>query len=88
MTSPSNESIGQLLGVSHAAVSRYKSGDRVPELDVMARIAELYDWSIDRQYKARQEGTYASEFIARVSAGPAGGTVGQDAPANQQAGRG
>jgi transcriptional regulator with XRE-family HTH domain len=66
VTTPSNEAIGQQLGVSHATVSRYKSGDRFPELDVMAKIAELFDWTMDDQYKARQTGTFADEFNRRV----------------------
>lgn len=66
MTTPSNEAIGQQLGVSHATVSRYKSGDRFPELDVMAKIADLLNWTMDDQYKARQDGTFADEFNTRI----------------------
>jgi transcriptional regulator with XRE-family HTH domain len=86
VTTPSNEAIGQQLGVSHATVSRYKSGDRFPELDVMAKIAELYDWTMDEQYAARQNGTFADEFNRRVR-GVAGsdsvGAVVQAPSANQ-----
>jgi len=88
MTAPSNEQIGQALEVSHAAVSRYRSGDRFPELDVMARIANLLDWSMDDQYKARQAGTYANEFSQRMAASPALGTLVEDAAPDQQASTG
>lgn len=83
MTAPSNELVGQVLGVSHAAVSRYKSGDRLPTIDVMGKIAEVLGWSIDDQYAARQSGNYASEFAARVSNHAALGAVGQAATTDQ-----
>lgn len=84
MTTPSNEVVGQLLGVSHATVSRYKSGDRLPELDTMAKITEVYGWTLDDQYQARKNGTYASEFTSRISDCSARGTLVKDATPNQQ----
>jgi transcriptional regulator with XRE-family HTH domain len=78
VTVPSNEEVGRLLGVSHAAVSRYKSGDRSPTIDVMGKIAVLFGWSMDDQYQARQNGTYASEFTERVAGGAALGTVAEN----------
>ena len=91
MSAPSNEYVGQLLGVSHASVSRYKSGDRLPELDTMAQIAQVFAWPLDDQYQARQNGTYADEFAKRVNAladRPAVGTVVQEKAENQQASKG
>lgn len=87
MTSPTNDEIGQLIGVTHATVSRYKSGDRLPTIDVMGQIAEAFKWSMDDQYAARQAGTYASEFSQRVAARAAVGALGENAATNQQ-GRG
>jgi transcriptional regulator with XRE-family HTH domain len=84
VTYPSNEEVGRVLGVSHATVSRYRSGDRFPELDVMARIAEIYDWSMDDQYKAKTRGTYANEFSSRVADRAALGALVQDATPDQQ----
>lgn len=85
MTAPSNETVGQLLGVSHASVSRYKSGDRLPELDVMAQIAQVFEWPLDDQYAARQNGTYADEFtkrVGRLGDHPAVGAVVEEATSN------
>jgi transcriptional regulator with XRE-family HTH domain len=84
VTTLSNEKIGQLLGVSHATVSRYKSGDRFPELDNMARIADVFGWGLDEQYAARQDGTYADKFNERlVVFSNTVGAVGEETPANQ-----
>lgn len=86
MTTPSNETVGQLLGVSHASVSRYKSGDRLPELDVMAQVAQVFSWSLDEQYSARKNGTYADEFTERINTladRPAVGTLVQEATPDQ-----
>lgn len=83
MTAPSNDAVGRLLEVSHATVSRYKSGDRFPELDVLYRISTLFEWSIDDQYRARMNGTYADEFSKRVADHPALGAVVKDAAPDQ-----
>ena len=83
MTAPSNETIGQLLGVSHATISRYRSGDRLPNIDMMGVIARKLNWSLDDQYKARQSGSYAREFIAHLPSDLAGGALGEDAASNQ-----
>lgn len=58
----SNIKLGELLGLSHASVSRYRSGDRLPSSGVMAQISRLTGWTMDSQYKARDEGTYPAEF--------------------------
>lgn len=68
MTAPKNTVLGKELGVSHATVSRWKSGDRLPELENMAAIAEVLGWSLDAQWAARQKGNYADEFSSRVAA--------------------
>jgi transcriptional regulator with XRE-family HTH domain len=62
-----NEELGELLGISHATVSRIKSGHRLPSLGVMDKIRELYGWSIDDQTDARNGDTYAIEFNQRVA---------------------
>lgn len=76
MTEPSNTALGELLGVSHATVSRWRSGDRLPELANMQKIAKILGWSLDDQVKARDSGRYASEFSRRVAAMELGNPVG------------
>lgn len=58
----SNTELGAALGVSHASVSRIRSGDRLPSIRVMSRIATLTGWDVGEQVEAREEGTYAEEF--------------------------
>lgn len=58
----SNIQLGKLIGLSHASVSRIRSGDRLPSIRAMARIARLCDWSIDDQVAAREAGNYPEEF--------------------------
>lgn len=67
MRAPTNDALGELLGVSHAMVSRYRSGDRLPSIEVMDKIREVYGWSIDDQVAARNAGTYHEEFSALVA---------------------
>jgi transcriptional regulator with XRE-family HTH domain len=69
-TSPTNEELAGLLGVSHATVSRIRSGDRLPSLQVMQKIRELYGWTLDEQWDARNAGTYADQFCRTVDQGP------------------
>lgn len=50
-----NQALGDALGVSHAQVSRYRSGDRVPTDLVMLKIGRLTDWPVEQQIKAKYE---------------------------------
>lgn len=50
-----NQALGDALGVSHAQVSRYRSGHRVPTDLVMLKIWRLTDWSVEEQIKAKYE---------------------------------
>lgn len=88
MTTPSNETIGGVLGVSHATVSRYRSGDRFPNQTVQARIEKVYGWSMTDQYQARQAGNYASEFTKRVVDRTPLGAVGEGKAPDQRSGEG
>lgn len=60
----SNTKLGELLDLSHASVSRIRSGDRLPSLKVMSVIAGLTGWSLDDQQTARTTNTYAEQFEA------------------------
>lgn len=48
-----NQALGDALGVSHAQVSRYRSGDRVPTDLVMLKIWRLTDWTLEEQISAK-----------------------------------
>jgi hypothetical protein len=50
-----NQALGDALGVSHAQVSRYRSGDRVPTDLVMVKIWRLTDWTVEEQIRAKYE---------------------------------
>jgi hypothetical protein len=67
-----NQALGDALGVSHAQVSRYRSGHRVPTDLVMLKIWRLTDWSVEEQIRAKYE------QLAAVKA--AGGDGQPDAP--------
>lgn len=60
----SNAKLGVLLDLTHASVSRIRSGDRLPSTDVMATISRLTGWTMDEQYECRTNGTYAEKFDA------------------------
>lgn len=64
----SNSELGVRLGVSHATVSRIRSGNRLPSIGVMSRISELTGWSINDQVQARNEGRYSEQFDMAFSA--------------------
>lgn len=49
----SNIALGDSLGVSHATISRIRSGDRTPSVDLMLRISKLMDWALEEQVEAR-----------------------------------
>lgn len=86
MSSPSNTALGDLLGVSHATVSRWRSGDRLPELTNMQKIAQTLDWPLTDQVDARDSGKYADEFSKRVGSlelDDSVGAVGKETPQDQ-----
>jgi transcriptional regulator with XRE-family HTH domain len=62
-----NTEIAKTLDVQHTTVSRYRSGDRVPSLDVMLKIAEEYDWGLELQALSRQAGTWHEGFEAALA---------------------
>lgn len=57
-----NKQVGADLFVSHATVSRIRSGDRLPSIDLMLQIEKVTRWKLDRQIRARQDGSYAAKF--------------------------
>jgi transcriptional regulator with XRE-family HTH domain len=61
-TTVTNEQIARDLNMSDSMVSRLRSGDRLPSFATMQVIASRYNWPIDQQARARNEGTYAKSF--------------------------
>lgn len=60
------------LGVSLATVSRVRSQDRNPTLDLMSRISKVYGWPIGEQATAWEAGKWLHGFedlIQRLSSG-------------------
>lgn len=64
---PPHSAVAKVLGLTVATVSRIRSGDRLPSLNVMRLISESYDWSLDDQLVSRDEGTYANEFNRQLA---------------------
>lgn len=57
-----NEAVAKRLGLTHSAISRIRSGDRMPSFHTMQVIEVEFGWSIADQSEARRLDQYASEF--------------------------
>jgi transcriptional regulator with XRE-family HTH domain len=66
--SMSNPEVGDLLGVHFTFASRIRSGRRTPSLTTMVKIRDVFDWSLDDQAKAIQNGTYPALLEQRIDA--------------------
>jgi len=62
-----NQRVAEDLGVTHSAVSRIRTGDRHPSLELMVTIAKRYGWTTDRQVAAVHDRKYATEFEATLT---------------------
>ena len=72
--SVNNQDVANRLGVSRAAVSRFRNGSRVPRPATRARIAELLDWPIGTQAELEAAGKWAEGFeqaLCRLQPQPA-----------------
>jgi transcriptional regulator with XRE-family HTH domain len=72
-TAATNPEVGKLVGLSYSGVSRIRSGDRYPSLQVMRKIAAAYSWPVSEQLDLipdnKKPGTaYALEFERRIAA--------------------
>lgn len=67
VVAPTNQEVGERIGLTHSSVSRLRSGARLPSVPTMARIQEVYGWSVQEQVEARGRGTYADEFEAAIA---------------------
>lgn len=59
-----NSQIAEALGLSESGVSRLRSGDRLPSLEVMQKIELKYGWTVQGQSNARQAGDWTKAFVA------------------------
>lgn len=57
-----NQRVAEDLGVTHATISRIRSGDRLPSLALMLTIEKVTRWRLSAQVRWRQEGKYATAF--------------------------
>lgn len=57
-----NESVAELLGISHSMVSRMRSGDRFPSVRLMTRIEVTFGWKMSAQAKVFGTVRYADGF--------------------------
>jgi transcriptional regulator with XRE-family HTH domain len=62
-----NQEVGELIGLSHSAVSRIRRGERNPSFDVMMKIDQKFDWPLEQQIVAKVEGYYATYFEGRLA---------------------
>jgi transcriptional regulator with XRE-family HTH domain len=62
VTSPTNAEVGEKIGLTHSAVSRIRSGDRLPSLAAMRAIEKAYGWTRYHQLLARDQHAYAAAF--------------------------
>lgn len=57
-----NQRVADDLGITHSAVSRIRSGDRLPSLQLVRRIAGQLGWPVDEQVSSLDPKTYAAAF--------------------------
>lgn len=57
-----NQRVADDLDITHSAVSRVRSGDRLPSFALMLRIEERIGWDLRDQTDARLLGSYDVAF--------------------------
>lgn len=62
MKNMSNTAVAALIGLTHAQVSRIRSGDRLPSIETMMNIHKVFGWSMDEQATARLQNLYGPRF--------------------------
>lgn len=61
-SSVTNQRVADDLGVTHSAVSRIRGGVRRPSLELMLKIAEVFNWPLEAQALAWSLGVYTVGF--------------------------
>jgi transcriptional regulator with XRE-family HTH domain len=62
-----NKDIGKALGIDHTTVSRYRSGERIPSLEIMLLIATEYNWDLVLQALSKKAGAWHEGFEAALA---------------------
>lgn len=57
-----NRAVATDLDLSESGVSRLRSGDRMPSLELMQRIEKEYGWAVQAQSNARAAGDWTGAF--------------------------
>lgn len=57
-----NVQAAERLGCNPSTVSRIRSGDRTPGLDMVLKIEDRFRWSAQDQANSLRKGTYAESF--------------------------
>lgn len=57
-----NQRVADDLGVTHSAISRIRSGDRLPSLQLVRRIDAVLGWAVDEQVSSLDPEVYAKNF--------------------------
>lgn len=65
---PTHQVVADELGLTVATVSRIRSGQRLPSLEVMQNINKLLNWSLDDQAQARDLRSYNAALNTRLEA--------------------
>jgi len=62
-----NQQVAEDLGITHSMVSRIRSGERIPSLNIMLKMHEEWDWPLEEQALSRHLGKFAEEFESRLA---------------------
>lgn len=57
-----NQRVADRLGINHSTVSRIRSGERHPSIDLMKKIETEYGWDLEKQLRAYGSVVYKREF--------------------------
>lgn len=59
-----NQRVAEDLGLTHSAVSRIRSGDRLPSINLVRKIAAVLAWPVEDQIATLDPAEYAVGFEA------------------------
>lgn len=57
-----NQTVGLDIGLTHSAVSRLRSGDRLPSFEVIANIEKAYNWLAAEQLMCIGTDCFPAQF--------------------------